>query len=274
MLTLACLSLTYTRPVADGGLVSIIMPVHNSAETLGQAVRSVLTQEYQDWELLITDDGSSDSSWELVSQFAADDDRIKPERCKRAAGPAVARNRALERATGSWVAFLDSDDLWLPAKLVHQLAFARERDAPLSFCSYYKVAPDFRGEAVDFQPNGRIIHARERLTYGQMLVANYIGCLTAVYDRDVLGTRLLPNLTKRQDYALWLSILRDGHVAHGMHEPLALYREARPGSVSGDKLSLVRHNWHLYRRVERLGLLRSALALATSTARSLANSRV
>lgn len=250
------------------------MPVHNSAGTVGQAVRSVLAQGHQDWELLITDDGSADSSWELLSGFAAQDDRIKPQRSESAGGPAVARNKAITRAAGSWVAFLDSDDLWLPEKLERQLEFARDTSAVLSYSAYYKIAADFADEAKDFQPNERIIRARDHLTYRRMLDANFIGCLTAMYDRDALGTRLMPELRKRQDYALWLSILRDGHVAHGIREPLALYREARAGSVSGDKLSLVTYNWQLYREVEGLSLPRSALALTTSTARSLLNSRI
>lgn len=186
----------------------------------------------------------------------------------------MARNAAIERTTGSWVAFLDSDDLWLPDKIERQLEFAQSTRAMLSFSSYYKVPADYDGEAADFEPNGRIVPARYHLTYRTMLNANYIGCLTAMYDRERLGTRLMPELRKRQDYALWLSILRDGHVAHGIQEPLALYREPREGSVSGNKLSLVRYNWQLYREVEGLSLPRSARSLATSTARSLLNSRI
>jgi glycosyltransferase involved in cell wall biosynthesis len=186
----------------------------------------------------------------------------------------VARNRAIARAGGSWVAFLDSDDLWLPGKLERQLAFARDTRAVLSFSSYYKVPAGYAGEAADFEANDRVIRARDHLTYRRMLDANYIGCLTAMYDRDVLGTRLMPVLRKRQDYALWLSILRDGHIAHGIQQPLALYREARAGSVSGNKLSLVRYNWQLYREVEGLSLPRSVRSLATSTARSVLNGRI
>lgn len=107
-----------------------------------------------------------------------------------------------------------------------------------------------------------------------MLRANYIGCLTAMYDRDRLGTRLMPELRKRQDYALWLSILRDGEIAHGLPEPLALYRAARPGSLSEDKRELVQHNWHLYREVEGLSVPRAASSLVTATLRSIRNGRI
>lgn len=249
------------------------MPVHNAAGTLGQALRSAQAQTHTEWELLAVDDASDDESWELLSAAAAADERVVPIRSTEPLGAAVARNRAIERARGSWVAFLDSDDLWLPTKLERQLAFGAETGAPLTYTWYYKVAADFAGDAADFQPNDRVIRAPEELTYRRMLRANYIGCLTAMYDRDRLGARLMPELRKRHDYALWLSILRDGHVARGLPAPLALYRAARPGALSEKKLDLVRHNWQLYREVERLSVPRSVLSLATATLRSVRNGR-
>lgn len=250
------------------------MPVHNAARTLGQSVRSVLAQSYQDWELLITDDGSTDDSWQLLTDFAQSDQRIKPQRSDIAGGAAKARNLAIGRAQGQWVAFLDSDDLWLAEKLSEQLEFSTATRAALTFTAYYKVAPDFAGDAVDFRPNGRIIKARDAVSYRLMTRADYIGCLTAMYDREQVGTQLMPQLRKRQDYALWLQILRDGGVARGMAQPLALYREPRPGSLSSNKLSLVKYNWRLWRQIEGLSVPQSALALATTTLRSIRNGRI
>lgn len=260
--------------MAGGTLVSVIMPVHNSAATLSQAVRSVQGQSHENWELLITDDGSADGSWDLIRGFADADPRIKPQRADEPSGAAHARNLAIERAAGSWVAFLDSDDLWLPHKLGTQLEFAAHTAAPLTFSSYYKVESDFDVEASQYEPTDRIIAARESVDYQAMLEANYIGCLTAMYDRDRLGTRFMPEIRKRQDYALWLSILRDGLTARGLSEPLALYRQARPGSLSGSKWSLVRYNWELYRDIEKLSLPQSLRSLATAVLRSVRNSRV
>lgn len=250
------------------------MPVHNATQTLAAAVGSVLAQSYADWELLLTDDGSTDGSWAMLSEFAEQDDRVKPERTDSAGGAAQARNLAIERSQGRWVAFLDSDDLWLPDKLERQLSFMVDTGAPLTFSSYYKVAADYSGDAAQFTPNSRIIAARDQVNYATMLQANYIGCLTAIYDREQVGTRLMPTIRKRQDYALWLDILREGHVARGLSSPLALYRESRPGSLSGNKRSLVRYNWQLYREIEGLSVPRSALSLATSTIRSVRNSRI
>ncbi|UFU07554.1 glycosyltransferase family 2 protein [Ruania halotolerans] len=250
-------------------LVSVIMPVHNAATTVAAAIRSVQHQGHPDWELLITDDGSADESWEVVRALADEDERIKPQHSELAGGAAQARNAAIARARGSQVAFLDADDQWLPEKLAKQLDFARTTGAPLTFTAYYKVAADYAGQARDFMPTERVIRARERLDYRMMLQQNHIGCLTAMYDADQLGLRTMPDLRKRQDYGLWLSILRDGAIARGLDEPLALYREQHPGSLSGtSRWSLVRYNWSLYREVERLSLPRSIWALGQVTVRS------
>ncbi|MEW1700831.1 glycosyltransferase family A protein [Streptomyces sp. NPDC091278] len=255
-------------------LVSVVMPVYNSAATLGAAVRSVLTQTHSDLELLVTDDQSSDSSMELLADFARHDERVLPRRAPEQGGAGRARNLAIERARGDYVAFLDSDDMWLPEKTEKQLAFAAKDTAPLTFTSYFKMDADYGGESTDWAPNGRVVRAREHVDYRAMLVRDYIGALTAMYDRTVLGTRLMPQMRKRQDYALWLSIMRDGADARGLDEPLAVYRAHQAGSLSSNKLSLVQYNWALYREHEHLSLPRSTRALAGAVWQSLRNSRI
>ncbi|MEE1827711.1 glycosyltransferase family 2 protein [Streptomyces sp. BE20] len=255
-------------------LVSVVMPVHNSAATLGASVRSVLAQSHADVELLVTDDASGDGSMDLLRDLAREDERVLPEAAPEQGGAARARNLALARARGEFVAFLDSDDMWLPRKLERQIEFAAAGDAPLTFTSYFKVDGDYEGEARDFVPNGRVIKARERVTYRDMLVQDHIGALTAMYSRTVLGTRLMPDMPKRQDYALWLDIMRDGHHARGLQEPLAVYRAGRAGSLSSNKLDLVEHNWRLYREHEGLGLVRSTRALAGAAWHSVRKSHI
>lgn len=255
-------------------LVSVVMPVYNSAATLGTSVRSVLTQTHSDLELLVTDDASSDGSMDLLREFARQDARVLPEVAPERGGAGRARNRSMKRARGDYVAFLDSDDLWLPRKLERQVAFAASGDAPLTFTSYYKMNADYDGESVDFTPNGRIVEAREHVDYRAMLRRDHIGALTAMYDRTVLGTRLMPEMPKRQDYGLWLSIMRDGFDARGLPEALAVYRAHRAGSLSSNKLSLVGYNWSLYRDHEGLSLPRSTRALAGAAWQSLRNSRI
>ncbi|GLW45579.1 glycosyl transferase [Streptomyces sp. NBRC 14336] len=255
-------------------LVSVVMPVYNSATTLGAAVRSVLTQTHGDLELLITDDQSTDSSMDLLRELAAHDERVLPQTAPEQGGAGKARNLAIQRARGDYVAFLDSDDMWLPEKLEKQLAFAAEGDAPLTFTSYYKMDADHAGESTEWVPNGRVIRARPHVDYKAMLRRDYIGALTAMYDRRVLGTRLMPEMRKRQDYALWLSIMRDGADARGLDEPLAVYRAHQAGSLSSNKMSLVKYNWALYREHERLSVPRASLALAGAAWQSVRNSRI
>ncbi|MGW4509236.1 glycosyltransferase family 2 protein [Streptomyces sp. NPDC004436] len=255
-------------------LVSVVMPVHNSAATLGPSVRSVLAQTHTDVELLITDDASSDGSMELLKELARQDERVLPEAAARQGGAARARNLAMQRARGDYVAFLDSDDLWLPTKLEKQLAFAATARTPLTFTSYFKMAADYEGEAVGFVPNGRVVWAPARVDYRAMLAHDYIGALTAMYDRNALGTRLMPDMAKRQDYALWLSIMRTGIEARAVREPLAVYRAQRAGSLSSNKLGLVPFNWALYREHEHLSVPRSVRALAGAAWHSLRKSRI
>ncbi|MBZ4319940.1 glycosyltransferase family 2 protein [Streptomyces huiliensis] len=255
-------------------LVSVVMPVHNAAATLGPAVRSVLAQTHTDLELLITDDASTDDSMDLLRDLARQDERVLAKAAPEQGGAGRARNLAMERARGDYVAFLDSDDMWLPEKLERQLAFAKADDAPLTYTSYYKMDADYAGEAADFVPNGRVVPARPRVDYRTLLRRDYIGALTAMYDRTVLGTRLMPEMPKRQDYALWLSILRDGFEARGLTEPLAVYRAGRPGSLSSNKASLVRYNWMLYREHEGISVPRSVRALAGDVWQSVRNSRI
>nr|BEK66801.1 glycosyltransferase family A protein [Kitasatospora purpeofusca] len=255
-------------------LVSVVMPVYNSAQTLGAAVRSVLAQTHIDLELLITDDGSTDGSMDLIMEFARQDNRVLPQSAPERGGAARARNLSIARASGDYIAFLDSDDLWLPSKAERQIEFAATVGAPLTFTSYYKMHAEYEGEGADFVPNGRVVQAPERVDYRAMLVQDHIGALTAMYDRNALGTRLMPEMRKRQDYALWLSIMRDGVPARGLAEPLAVYRSNRPGSLSSNKLALVPHNWALYRDHERLSLPRSVQALAGAAWHSLRKSRI
>jgi glycosyltransferase involved in cell wall biosynthesis len=255
-------------------LVSVIMPVHNAAATLGAAVRSVLGQTYGDVELLITDDASSDGSMEMLRELAREDERVRAESAPEQGGAARARNLAIERARGDYVAFLDSDDMWLPTKLEKKVPFAASCGAPLTFTSYYKMDADYSGEAADFADNGRVVWAPERVDYRAMLVQDHIGALTAMYDRKALGTRLMPDMPKRQDYGLWLSIMRDGHDACALREPLAVYRAQQANSLSSNKLALIPFNWALYREHEHLSVPRSARALAGAAWNSVRKSRI
>lgn len=256
-------------------LVSVVMPCFDTEPYVGAAVRSVLTQTHTDLELIVVDDASTDSSADVVDELALQDSRVTLLRRPVNGGAARARNDALAHVRGDYVAFLDSDDLWLPRKLERQLRFAENVGQPLTYTSYYKIDGAI-GAEVDqaaLRSSGRIVDPPGVVDYRTMLEANYIGSPTAMYDRRRLGTRMLPDLRKRQDYALWLSILREGGTARGLLEPLSVYRQ-RVGSLSHAKIELASWNWRLYRDVEQLSLSQSLLSLGQTTVRSVAKSRL
>jgi teichuronic acid biosynthesis glycosyltransferase TuaG len=230
------------------GLVSIIMPAHNSERTMGEAVNSVVTQTYPDWELLIIDDASKDSTRRIASEFASDDPRIRVVPLDKNVGVAEARNIGIRTAKGQYLAFLDSDDLWLPAKLQVQLESMRRADASFSFSRYSRIKVD--GSI------GRPVRIPASVSYRSLLRGNVIGCLTVVIDRLKIPSVSMPHIS-HEDYATWLSILKPGGSALGIQQDLARYRLAL-SSVSSRKSRSASWTWKIYRNVERLSLLESA----------------
>lgn len=232
-------------------LVSIIMPSYNSANTIKASIESVLAQTYNNWELLISDDCSTDNTYELLKGYASLDKRIKVNRLPSNGGAGTARNDAIKRSKGRYIAFLDSDDIWYPAKLERQIAFMQTHNLGLSYTAYDRF--DNTGPKDTFYPP-------VTTNYDELLKSNVIGCLTAVYDRQICGTRYMPSIRKRQDMALWLSILRDGHKAKAILEPLANYR--LDGGISHNKMRVLSYQWQLYRNVEKLSLLKTIVIFA------------
>ncbi len=240
-------------------LVSIITPSWNVERLIGETIESVQAQTLPDWELLIADDCSTDNTAAVVEGYAAKDPRIKLIRQPRNGGPALARQAAIEQAQGRFIAFLDSDDLWLPAKLERQIAFARERHAGLSFTAFRRINED--GSAT-----GRLIAVPDSLSYEQLLKNTSIATLTAIVDRDIAGNIAMKN-EPYDDFCLWLSILKPGHIAYGLNEDLARYR-VRGVSVSSRPLRSAGWVWHIYRQVEQLSLVKSAWCFAHWSARA------
>lgn len=234
-------------------LVSIVMPLHHGEAFVREAVASVQAQTLRDWELLIVDDASQDRSLEIVSGLAVGDARIRIFALKTNVGSAVARNTALREARGRYVAFLDCDDQWLPHKLERQVRFMRESGAALSYAAYHQI--NAAGDRIGS------VGVPARVTYGDLLKTCYIGCLTAMYDCRAFGEVAFPLARRRQDWALWLRLLRQVEYAHGIREPLALYR-LRPDSVSGNKLTTPVYTWRMYRDLEGLSWSRSAHSFA------------
>lgn len=225
--------------------VSIITPSYNSAQYIGRTIDSILKQTYENWELLIIDDCSTDQSRAVIQQYVKQDSRIKLLCLEQNSGAAVARNTGIEQATGRFIAFLDSDDTWHPEKLEKQLNFMLKNDYAFTYTQYHQVNEN--GELV-----GKLYFPMQT-NYHNLLKTCVIGCLTAMYDTHKLGKIFFPLIRKRQDFALWLKILKKVEFAYCVPEDLASYT-VRSDSISANKFKAAQYNWKLYRDIEKLNI--------------------
>lgn len=233
--------------------VSVIMPVYNCAELAAEAVGSVAAQTYKNWELIIVDDCSDDGTYESLQKLT-DDKRIRCFQTEKRGGPAAARNLGLDKATGDYIAFIDGDDLWEPRKLEVQLDFVKKTGAKLS-CTAYGLMDESGNRKNGAVRPPRVSDYRKILMRG-----NTIGNSTAMYSRADFANVRIPDIKKRNDFALWLELTRGGESFYGIDETLAWYR-IRKKSVSSNKLKLIRYHWQLYRKIERLSVPASVAAL-------------
>jgi glycosyltransferase involved in cell wall biosynthesis len=230
-------------------LVSVITPNYNCAGYIGQAIESVQSQSFRDWELVIADDCSTDNSAGIIRQYAEKDGRIRFYQTPSHSGsPREPRNLALEKARGRYIAFLDSDDLWLPGKLERQLKLFAEEKAAVVFSNYEKI--NSAGGRT-----GRVVRAPETVSYRELLKSNCIGNLTAVYDSEKAG-KVFFRHPYHEDYVLWLTILGKGFIAENTNTVEALYR-VRPDSISARKGAALKWQWDIYRRQFNLSPLES-----------------
>jgi glycosyltransferase involved in cell wall biosynthesis len=231
------------------GLVSIIVPCYNSAEYIAQTIESVLAQTYQDWEMIVIDDCSVDDSVKIVSSYQKKDDRINLYRTKACSGsPMEPRNMGIAKASGQYIAFLDSDDVWLPNKMENQIKLFNEKNIGLVYSNYEKISETGIR-------NLRIIKAPSTVTYRELLKSNCIGCLTAVYDSSRIGKVYFENF-HHEDYVLWLTILRTGCIAKNTNTVEALYR-VKNKSMSANKFIVLGWQWNIYRNFLKLSLFQS-----------------
>lgn len=233
----------------DNKLVSIIMASYNSADFIEDSIQSVLNQNYKNWELIISDDCSTDETKDIVAKYQKHDPRILFIEAKKNSGPAVTRNRAIKIANGRYIAFLDSDDLWTPDKLQKQVELMRNGKAVLSY-GYYNIITE-GGEVIK-----TIKKIPDSMSYDDLLKNQVIGCLTAVYDRKICGTQTMPIIRKRQDFGLWLRILEQGHTAICVNSVIGSYR-LRKGSISSNKWIAIQYTWKIYRDIEKLSFIKS-----------------
>ncbi len=234
----------------DIGLVSIITPSYNCSRFIGETISSILSQTYQNWELLITDDYSSDNSREIIQSYADMDSRIRLFCLDRNSGAGIARNNSIRKSKGRYIAFCDSDDRWFPDKLEKQMQFMNENRCGMCYSSYLTCNEE--GDTTG------IVVCRKKETLSSLKKDDKIGCLTVIYDTEVVGKVFMPSLRKRQDWAMKLKVLQTCKKAYGIKEPLAYYR-LRENSISHNKLSLIKYNIAVYKDVFGWSKIRSFL---------------
>lgn len=223
----------------EKSLVSIITPSFNSDKFIAKTIESVQNQTYKNWEMIIVDDCSTDETVSIIEQFVTNDSRIRFFKLKKNSGAGIARELGLSEANGDYISFLDSDDLWKPFKLEKQLQFLKENKIHFTFSFY---------DCIDEQGNllNKRVQAPKILSYRQLFFCNYVGNLTGIYDRYYFGKIAISSTRKRQDWMLWLTILKKIRNAKPVPESLALYR-IRDNSLSASKVDLLQHNFAVYR---------------------------
>lgn len=236
--------------------ISVLMPMFNCAQTLESSVASVMSQTRTDWELILVDDASTDSSREIAQKFAQGDPRISVLTLAKNSGAAAARNHALGVATGRYIAFLDADDQWHHDKLRQQIKFMENTNAALCFTAYARVSTG--GDHIE------TVRVPQKADYYTLLKRNILGALTVIYDTQQVGKPEMPILDRQHDYALWLHLVRQFGPALGLDEILATYRVST-ASLSSNKALAARDIWRVYRECEGLPLYRSLWAFAHYT---------
>ena len=225
------------------------MPAYNAGRFISDAIQSVLEQTYADWELLVCDDCSTDDTATIVKSAAKQDSRIHYLSTNHPSGsPSEPRNRCIEAAQGRYIAFLDSDDMWCPTRLEHQLPLLQEDDVALAFSDYIKM--DENGNL-----HHSVITAPKIVDYRRLLQSNYLGCLTVLLDTKKVGKHYFKR-TGHEDYILWLQLLKQGYKAINTQTIEAYYRVSKL-SVSSNKFKALSWQWNILRNEEHINLLPS-----------------
>ena len=239
-------------------LVSIITPMFNSQRFIESTIKSVQAQTYQNWEMIIIDDASTDGSTDIAKSFSTKDERIKLNKLDSNNGSAVARNEGIKVCSGRYITFLDSDDMWHEQKLNKQLNFMKENHYAFTYTGFEKI--NEVGQVI-----GTVFPYKDEVCYYDLLKSNHIGCLTVMIDLKILGHKMyMPDIRKRQDHGFWLNVLKVIDKAYCLHEILCQYR-IRKGSISINKIDNIWYQWKLYRKIEKLNIIKSLYYMAFYT---------
>lgn len=247
-------------------LISIITPTYNSELYIYEMIMSVLRQSYENWELLITDDCSTDNTVSLIRELMVDEQRIKLFQLNVNSGSAIARNNSINNSSGEYLAFCDSDDLWYPNKLEIQLKYMTKNNISFCFTGY---------EIIDNKstPLNITIDSTQSgfFTYSDMLKKKAtLGCCTVMIStKSFSGLLEMPNIRTGQDYAFWIKLLKySNHYAYVLPQILSKYRIS-PNSISRNKFKKAKRQFYIYRRIEKLNLLSSLYYFCFYTFRAL-----
>lgn len=243
-----CLTLKHDQNFKP--LVSVITPAYNSELYISETIKSVQAQTYVNWEMIIVDDNSKDNTVDIVKKYMQNDNRIRLIELKRNKGAGNARNVAMGHANGRFLAFLDSDDIWLPEKLEKQLKFMLENNIGFSYTKYRTI--DENGNEI-----GSSFKIPNKLEYKDLLRFCPIGCLTVMLDRKITGDVKMNLMRNRQDYILWLDITKKGIPAYALQSTLSEYRKVS-NSISSNKFKVAKLNWKVYREILGFSLIKSA----------------
>lgn len=231
--------------------ISIITPTYNAAEYIHETLDCMLAQTFTDWEAILIDDCSTDNSVEIVKEYLKKDSRFKLIQSRsNAGGPATPRNMGLKHASGDYVAFLDSDDFWLPTKLEKQLQFMEKNNAKLSSTSY--ILMDEGGNDLK-----KIVHAQPKMSFNKYLRNTSIGFSSSIISHDILKGIEFRNFPIAEDFAFWLDVFRKGDIMIGLDEVLMKYR-VQKNSLSSNKFKSAHQIWRIYRDIEKISFLKSS----------------
>ena len=227
-------------PKREAPEISIIMPAFNAEKTIEESIRSVLAQSYRDFELLIIDDCSTDSTCDIVSSLIEPESKAELYRLEENSGTAYARNYGISVAKGKWIAFLDSDDLWKEEKLQKHIDFIQETGAIISYTATSFIA-------FDGKPYKYVMRAKYRFTYKKLLRRNLMSCSSVIVRKDIISRVQMGSGMMHEDYATWLQILRETECAYGLDEPLLIYRLSKSSkSARRLKSALMVFNCYLF----------------------------
>lgn len=232
----------------DNEIVSIIIPVYNTEKFIKETIKSILNQSYSNWEAIFIDDCSNDNSPRIIHDFMKTEPRIKYFKTERNSGAAICRNMGISIASGTYIAFLDDDDLWYPEKLKTQIDFMQKNNYNFSCTFYDKINEN--GENL-----GIVVKNKRILNYNSLLKYNP-GNSTVIYNAKNLGKTYIPDIRKRNDYLMWLKVIKKSNNLYTLEIVLGSHR-IRKSSLSSNKKNLVKYHWEIYRKIEKINIVKS-----------------